>query len=231
MIDRTLTENSWDPAWEELFRSREWGRYPNEHLIRFVARNFYCAPNRSQVHVLDLGCGQGPNTWYMAREGFSVSGIDGSPSAVAQARDRLQGEDLRADLRVGDYLILPWQDEVFDAVVDIASLYANRAENFKQALHEVRRVLKPGGLVFSISFSKNSWGYGLGRELEPDGFTDTPEGPAAGRGFSLYLDRERLQEFFSGFDDLTVDKASWTSEGMKHMIEQWLVSCRRPRSA
>ena len=34
------------------------------------------------------------------------------------------------------------EGRVFDAVVDIASLYANRAENFKQALHEVRRVLR-----------------------------------------------------------------------------------------
>ena len=104
-----------------------------------------------------------------------MSGIDGSPSAVAHARERLQGEDLRADLRVGDYLNLPWKDAVFDAVVDIASLYANRAENFKQALHEVRRVLKPGGLIFSISFSKNSWGYGLGRNWSPMASRTSPK--------------------------------------------------------
>src|ERR1700730_11711421 len=101
MTDRALTENSWDPAWEKLFRAREWGRYPNEHLVRFVARNFYSAPDRTKVCILDLGCGQGPNTWYMAREGFSVSGIDGSQSALTQARDRLESENLKADLRVG----------------------------------------------------------------------------------------------------------------------------------
>jgi ubiquinone/menaquinone biosynthesis C-methylase UbiE len=112
--------------------------------------------------------------------------------------------------------------------VDIASLYANRTENFKRALEEVRRVLKPAGLFFSISFSKNTWGYGRGREVEQDGFTDVTEGPQLGRGFALYLDRERLQELFSGFDDLSVDKASWTSEGMKHTVEEWLVSGRKP---
>lgn len=225
----TLTANSWDPAWEKLFRSREWGRYPNEHLVRFIARNFYSATDRKQIRLLDLGCGQGPNTWFMSREGFSVSGIDGSEAAVAAARSRLQRESLEADLRVGDYLNLPWKDASFDAVVDIASLYANRAENFRQALREVRRVLKPGGLVFSISFSKNTWGYGQGVQLEPDGYTDIPEGPMAGRGFSLYLDEERLRELFSEFENLTVDKASWTSDGMQHVVEEWLVSCRTPR--
>ena len=230
MTDRILSANSWDPAWEELFRSREWGRYPNEHLVRFVARNFYSARDRGQVRLLDLGCGQGPNTWFMAREGFSVSGIDGSQAAVTVAQDRLKQEELNADLRVGDYLDLPWKDATFDSVVDIASLYANRAENFKRALREVRRVLKPGGLVFSISFSKNTWGYGQGIEVEPDGYTDIPEGPMAGRGFSLYLDQARLRDLFSEFEDFTVDKATWTSDGMKHLVEEWLVSCRRPRS-
>jgi len=224
-----LTKNSWDPAWEELFRSREWGRYPNEHLIRFVARNFYAVPDRSSVRILDLGCGQGPNTWYMAREKFSVSGIDGSHSAVVQAQQRLESEHLQADLRVGDYLNLPWEEGVFDAVVDIASLYANRAQNFRDALREVRRVLKPGGLVFSLSFSKNTWGYGMGREIEKDGFTDIPEGPMLGRGFALYLDLEGLKDLFSNFEDFTVEKATWTSGGMKHLVEEWLVSCRKPR--
>jgi hypothetical protein len=91
-------------------------------------------------------------------------------------------------------------------------------------------VLKPGGLIFSISFSKNTWGYGQGLELEPDGYTDIPEGPMMGRGFSLYLDQGRLREFFSEFEDLIIDKASWTVEGMKHVVEEWLVSCRRPGS-
>jgi SAM-dependent methyltransferase len=231
VTNRALTENSWDPAWEDLFRAREWGRYPNEHLVRFVARSFYSASDRSQVRILDLGCGQGPNTWYMAREGFSVSGIDGSQSALARARERLESENLKADLRVGDYLNLPWKNDVFDAVVDIASLYANRAEGFKQALQQVHRVLKPGGLVFSLSFSKKTWGYGLGKEIEPDGFTDIPEGPMEGRGFSLYLDLKRLRDFFAEFQDLTVDKASWTCGGMKHAIEEWLVSCKKRNPA
>ncbi|MEI9897627.1 MAG: hypothetical protein WDN28_28155 [Chthoniobacter sp.] len=50
---------SWDPVWERLFREQEWGKYPPEHVIRFVARNFYKAPDRKQVRLLDLGGGTG----------------------------------------------------------------------------------------------------------------------------------------------------------------------------
>jgi len=63
---------SFDPVWEEVFRAQEWGKYPPEHVIRAVARNFYKAPDRKAVKILDIGSGPGANTWYVAREGFSA---------------------------------------------------------------------------------------------------------------------------------------------------------------
>src|SRR5690349_11778017 len=102
------SDQSWDPIWETVFKSQEWGKYPPEQVIRFVARNFYAARDRKSVRILDLGCGTGACAWYMAREGFSVSGIDGSETAVRTAMLRLSEENLSADLRVGDYLHLPW---------------------------------------------------------------------------------------------------------------------------
>ncbi len=74
--------NSWDPVWEDIYASREWGKYPPEELIRFIARTFYAVPDRKAIRILDLGCGSGAATWYVAREGFSAFGIDGSPSAI-----------------------------------------------------------------------------------------------------------------------------------------------------
>lgn len=36
---------SWDPIWEKVFKDNEWGKYPGENLIQFVARNFYKREN------------------------------------------------------------------------------------------------------------------------------------------------------------------------------------------
>lgn len=91
-----------DPIWEQVFSSREWGKYPPEHVVRFVARNFYGLPNRAVVRLLEIGCGPGTNVSFMTREGFSTSGIDGSPTAIRKAGDRLARENLHADLRVGN---------------------------------------------------------------------------------------------------------------------------------
>ena len=59
---------SWDATWEEVFRQQEWGKYPGEDLIRFVARNFYNVEKRSDIKILEVGCGPGANLWFIARE-------------------------------------------------------------------------------------------------------------------------------------------------------------------
>lgn len=217
-----------DPAWERIFSSREWGKYPPEHVVRFVARNFYHVADRSRVQLLEVGCGPGANVWFMAREGFAVSGIDGSPTAIGQAGERLSREGLAADLRVGDFATLPWADASFNGVVENVSLYCNRFAVVQHALREIRRVLKPGAPFQSSFFTDRTWGYGLGSEVEPDGFLDITEGPIAGTGFCLFLNHARLYELFCDFADIAVERISWTTENDRRLIEQFVITCRRP---
>lgn len=216
---------SWDPTWEEIFQRQDWGKYPPEHLVRFVARHWYAAPLRSGISLLDLGSGPGASTWFAAREGFSVAAIDGSPTAVAKLRVRLSDEGLTADARVGDMASLPWPDSYFDGVIDNASMYANRFEDCKRIVSEVRRVLKPGGVFLSVSFTDRSWGWGLGNEVEHGGFTAVSAGPFMGKGFSLMLGRAQLAELFRDFQRVTVDRVSHTLGAEAHTIEMWVVTC------
>jgi len=222
--------SGWDPVWDEIFRSKEWGKYPPEHVIRFVAGNFYRVPNRNEVRLLEIGCGPGTNVWFMAREGFTVSGIDGSATAIKQANERLLREGLTADLYVGDYSSLPWSDSSFDGVVENVSLYCNRWGAIKRALSEVRRVLKPGAPFLSSSFTDRTWGYGLGTRVEPEGFIDITEGPLAGAGFCLFFNHARIHELFREFADVAVERLSRTMEGEQRLVEQFVITCRKPPS-
>ncbi|EAL1485109.1 SAM-dependent methyltransferase, partial [Campylobacter coli] len=45
--------------WENIFSNKEWGKYPSENLIRFIARNFYNVKNRNEIRILELGLGTG----------------------------------------------------------------------------------------------------------------------------------------------------------------------------
>jgi len=219
---------SWDPVWEETFRNRAWGKYPPEHVVRFVARSFSRAADRSTLRLLEIGCGPGANVWFMAREGFSVSGIDGSPTAIQLAAQRLAEEGLRADLRAGDFTQLPWPDDSFDAVIENVSLYSNPTSAIERAINEVYRVLRPGAPFLSSFFSENTWGFGTGEIVEPDGFINLREGPLALTSFSLFLRRERVPELFRQFTDIDVESISRTLDSERHLLEQLVITCRKP---
>ena len=109
-------DKSFDEYWEKVHRKTECGQYPTEHVIRFIARNYYNT-ERMNTRILDFGCGGGAHTWYLAREGFDVYAFDGSESAICKLDARLQREHLKADLRVRDALLLDYPNEYFDGSI------------------------------------------------------------------------------------------------------------------
>ena len=210
---------SWDPVWEKVFQTQVWGRYPGEHLVRFVARNLY-PRDRARTRVLEVGCGPGANLWYLAREGFSTYGIDASPTAVRQATERLTAEGLKADIREGDILRLPWPDRSFEAVIDMECLYANDAEAAKSMLAEIRRVRVPGGLLYSQT---------LAGEMAPPSAPDAVAGPQSDKGFMRLSDRRSIGELYgAAFEILSVDRSDRTAENGAVKTSEWLIVCRKP---
>jgi SAM-dependent methyltransferase len=217
---------SWDPQWERIFASREWGRYPPEELVRFVARSFYGATDRGAVHILELGCGPGANVWYLAREGFAAHGIDGSATAIEHARSRLEREGLRAEFTVGDFteLLAHYEPATFDAVVDIAAVQCNRADAVRTCIEQAKALLKPGGKIFSMMVATGSWGDGAGREIEPNTFVDISEGPLVGTGLCRFFTIEEIESVFASFEGLEVDYAERSLDARRHAYRHWLVT-------
>ncbi len=229
-MNTTNASASWDPTWEAIFASRAWGKYPPEPVIREIMRKFSRVPDRKAVRVLDLGSGPGANTWFLAREGFSVAAIDGSPSGIAQNRARLTSENLTADLQVGDFTQrLPWDDASFDAVLDNASLCANPMRSMLSCAAEVKRVLKPGGMFISLNFTERTWGYGLGQPGEdPGSMRNISEGPLGNVGYIHFLSHADVDRVYAGFTDHSIERNSYTMGNQLHLIELWVVVCRKP---
>jgi SAM-dependent methyltransferase len=218
--------------WESIFSSRGWGAYPPEELIRFIARNYGQVSNRLSVRVLEIGCGPGPNIWYLVREGYGVAGIDGSTTAIAQARQRLSAEGLptheqRVDLRVGNFVKLPWSDFEFDAVIDVAALYANRRSDIVSAIGEVSRTLKPGGMFFGKMFGVDTTGSDSGVLFEPGTRHFPDRGPCAGNEIAHFFEREELLELFQAFRKVDIDQVARTERNGEIRIFHWLVSATK----
>lgn len=94
--------------------------------------------------VLDIGCGSGAMSRDLARPGRVVIGLDLSTNELLQAARRGPGPWVRGDARR-----LPLADESVDAVVSTLGLAV--IHPLEAWLDEVRRVLKPGGLLAALT--------------------------------------------------------------------------------
>ncbi|MEH1796636.1 class I SAM-dependent methyltransferase [Nostoc sp.] len=220
---------NWDSTWEQIFSTREWGKYPPEEVIRFIARNFYGCLDRKKIKLLEIGCGTGANIWYMSREGFDVYGIDGSNTAIAKAENRLQSEGLKAHFQVGDLISLSnfYSPAYFDAVLDVGCLQHNSIQGIKTIVEQVKTVLKPGGKIFSITVASGSWGDGLGKEVEPGTFIEIKEGPLEGKGLCHFFSLEEVQLFSSQFADVEIEYSVRSLNHQKQYYKHWLVEGKK----
>lgn len=107
--------------------------------------------------VLDLGCGAGLLTNQVAKAGYNVTGIDISSSSLNVAKER----DVTKSVEYveGDVYKLPFANGSFDVV--IATDLLEHVSEPAQVVAEASRVLKPGGLFFFHTFSKNpiAWAF------------------------------------------------------------------------
>ncbi len=215
-----------DRIWEEIHSTREWGQYPAEYVIRFMARNYYSA-DRGSIKVLDFGCGGGANTWYLSREGFDTYAFDGSESAVLHTGEKLSKEGLKADLRVLDGTKIDYGNDFFDAVVDCVCVYANSMKDIVKMYEEIYRVLKPGGKLISSCFGTQTTGYATGEEIEKDTFINLESGPNEGRGTSHFYKMEDLEKLLKGigFKNLKTDTMSYTDEGS--LVELYIAKAEK----
>lgn len=207
---------SFSQEWEKTHSTREWGSYPSEHVIRFVARNFYNM-DRKNVRILDFGCGGGAHTWYLAREGFDVYAFDGSSSAVKNTEKKLMQEGLNAHLRVLDGAEIDYEDNFFDAVIDNVAIYANTYCAIKLMYKRCYEILKPGGKFLTSCITPRTKGYGTGEKIDEYTFRNPTEGCVKGEGIIHYITENELENCLqkSGFKNIIIDRMFYTDNGME----------------
>ncbi|MBN3881467.1 MAG: class I SAM-dependent methyltransferase [Nostoc sp. JL34] len=187
-MSETLT---FDPIWEEKYSQGHSQRYPWDAVVSFVFRHYPHHKPRHEVRILEVGCGTGSNLWFAAREGFCVSGIDASHSAVKYAQKRFAEDNLTGDFRTGTFNQLPFENNYFDLVIDRGAITCCGLSVAQQTVAEIRRVLQTGGKFFFNPYSDRHSSYVSGRPGS-DGLTlDISAGTLVGVGqICLYGRRE-----------------------------------------
>jgi SAM-dependent methyltransferase len=104
--------------------------------------------------ICDMGCGPGQIARYLHRQGADTLGVDLSPQMIAEAQ-RLNPE---IPFHQGNMLALPDADNSWGGIAAFYCIIHVPREQIVNALREMKRVLKPGGVLL-ITFH-------IGAEIE-----------------------------------------------------------------
>ena len=143
----------WDESYKHGLLGLPWelGR-PRPQLVRLI--------EEGKVHplgrALDICCGAGTNTIYIASKGFTVTGIDISPKAIEIAREKAKAAGVNLRLDVGNSVHLPYKDGEFSFVYDMGCFHHIHIEDRAAYIKGVQRVLRKGGAYFVICFSREN---------------------------------------------------------------------------
>lgn len=122
---------------EHLYGELAGKPFDREILDRFAARLGNTGP------VCDLGCGPGQIARYLRDHGVEARGIDLSPGMVAEAR-RLNPD---IPFSQGDLLALDSKGGAWAGIAAFYSIVHLSMEEIPRAFAEMKRVLRPGGLL------------------------------------------------------------------------------------
>jgi ubiquinone/menaquinone biosynthesis C-methylase UbiE len=140
--------------------------------------------------ILDLGCGAGRNSIYLAKCGFDVVGVDISRSALRKAKSRFEAEGVENIAIVcASMTHLPFINHSYDVVISVSVIHHAVKEAVGKTIGEIHRVLKDNGLFLANLLSVKDYRYGSGLKIEDGTF----------RVFEYFEDKqfEEVHHFFS----------------------------------
>ena len=207
-------------GWERIYRER--GDLQFEVLPR-IRRASGAFKEKGCQKILDLGCGTGKHSLFLAEEGFQVYATDLSGTGIKIARKKAKSLGINnIHFKQHDMREIPFDDGFFDAVVCIWTIYHGTLTDIKKTVGEIYRVLKLDGTVLTDMLSVTHETYGLGKEIEKDTFVGEKQGEEGVPHH--YTTREEIIRLFSEFRKLTIrlPVSSYIGEnGEKHIVKRY----------
>lgn len=161
---------------DNQYRKRRAQGLPGWETAEVVAENVAALDSLLQANkvappgrVLELGCGAGDLSLWLAEQGYDVCGVDIAPAAVEWAREKAKARGVQgAQFFVGDVLSLgDFANESFDLVLDGYCLHCVIGEDRQKLLASAFRVLRPGGLLLVNAMCDGPNTPGMKRNFDP----------------------------------------------------------------
>ncbi len=164
----------WEQIWGEHMHHGYYGRGGSYKINRrqaqidLIEELLIWAGVKSAQKIIDVGCGIGGSTLYLAQKfQATANGITLSPVQASRATERAKAADLqeRVQFQVANALNMPFEDNSFDLVWSLES--GEHMPDKTKFLQECYRVLQPGGTLILATWCHRPTN-SLAGELTPD---------------------------------------------------------------
>lgn len=181
-------------------------KYPDENIVRLLSGKWVNIPE-PPASLLDHGFGTANTLEYAISLGYKCGGCEISEQFIKDARNRVGN----IDLRLVKGLEIPFEDDLFDIVISWNVIhYLGKVNAVKTVLGELRRVMKPGGVLLLSTLHPNNSLFERTMFVEVGSYVVEKESPYDNRiGLLLYCARNwwELKELFSDFNRVTMGYA------------------------
>jgi SAM-dependent methyltransferase len=210
MLSKTAVE-SWNRQWAtDVGRADYLEPHPEVLAIPPELKS------RSARTALDLGCGVGRHSLFLAEAGLDVVAMDSSATGLEVLRETAAARNLTLELRQADIDSLPFCDSTFDFVLSWDVIYHGNLGDVGRRIAEIWRVLRPGGLFQGTMLPLRSRNYGIGRLVAPGTFV--VDGDEHHWQPDFYCDQPTLVALFSGFEIFRLSQHVKRRPGSWHWI-------------
>jgi FkbM family methyltransferase len=179
----------------------EWGRYDHGLLLDHIRREL---PSIDNLAVMDFGCSSGRVLRHFLPEireyGWKLTGVDVSARRIEWLRRNFPPE---FQVYTGSVLpMLPFESNSFDVIYGL-SVFTHMKFLWDTWLLEMRRVLKPGGLLIQTIHTENAWNF-----FVQHGKEDWARNSLG----SMIIDQKKLLHDFVYFGDISSNQVFWKKE-------------------
>ena len=165
---------------------------PDEHLVKYVERE-----NIRPCHVLELGCGNGRNAIYLAKQGFSVTAVDLSKEAIAWATEQAANDNVQIHFVCENIFDLDLPCQKFNFIYDSGCFHHLAPHRRISYIQLIQKHLANKG-QFSISAFKENGKYGGSSLSDQQYYID--RSLHGGLGYN----KEKLQAIFLEFMEIEI---------------------------
>lgn len=165
--------------------------------------------------AIDIGCGEGFYSIYLAKKGFEVMGVDISEKAISLAKQNAIKHGVKVKFIPIDVLNLDKINNKFDFALEWALMHHIIPKQREKYVKNVKNILNKGGKYLSVCFNNQNPDFGAkGKNLRI-----IPEGAAMPAGTKLYYSSlEEAKKLFEPYFQIIEGKLIQMTAGSKPHI-------------